>query len=89
MENKTTIKAMYHALMNGAYLTDQEVIILKDHFKLVSDACEALGALFYLPFMEATMRYNELCALANKRGLDKKAFSCIDSLNTDIEEIIN
>lgn len=68
---KRTKREIYKAMINGDSYTDKEALEMRDHFKLVADACHELGERFYFPFKEANQEYCRMVDVCNARGLKK------------------
>jgi hypothetical protein len=64
------ISEIYTALINGDSMTDEEVIALRDQFKLAVDAVFPLGDMFRIAFYEASLRYLYLDAICKARGIE-------------------
>jgi len=68
--SKRTKREIYEAMINGDSYSDKEAIEMRDHFKLVADACHELGNRFYFPFKEANHEYFRLIDVCKARGLE-------------------
>lgn len=69
MATKRTKRDIYKAIINGDHYSNAEAKEMRDHFKLVADACHELGDRFFFSFKEANSEYWRLVEICKARGL--------------------
>lgn len=69
MAKKRSKREIYEAMINGDSYTDAEAKEMREHFKLLADACHELGDRFFFAFKEANTEYWRLEDVCRARGL--------------------
>ena len=64
-----TKRKIYEQMLLGNTYTNAEAIMMRDHFKIVADACDELGPRFYMAFREAYDQYLRLVDVCKARGI--------------------